>query len=204
MKNINNPVAIGIIAMAVVVVLSNILVQYLLGDWLTWAAFAYPVAFLITDVTNRKLGVRRARQVVVSGFIVGVLCSVVASQFVNADGVPLTTLRIAIGSGVAFLAAQLTDVLVFNRFRSGHWWRAPLASTLVGATLDSALFFSIAFSATFAFIDPADPNGWALELVPLLGVGPMLPLWISLGLADYLVKLSLALIALVPFRALTK
>jgi uncharacterized integral membrane protein (TIGR00697 family) len=111
--------------------------------------------------------------------------------------------RIAIGSGVAFLVAQLVDVAVFNRLRQGVWWKAPLTSTLIGSFLDTALFFSIAFSAAFLFLNPTNPNGWALEMVPLLGVGPVLPLWVSLATADFIVKLLLALVALVPFRALT-
>jgi uncharacterized integral membrane protein (TIGR00697 family) len=189
--------------MAVVVALSNILVQFLFGDWLTWAAFTYPIAFLITDITNRKLGTKKARQVVCAGFFVGVICSLIASQIMTAAGETLTTVRIAIGSGVAFLVAQLVDVAVFNRLRQGVWWKAPLTSTLIGSFLDTALFFSIAFSAAFLFLNPTNPNGWALEMVPLLGVGPVLPLWVSLATADFIVKLLLALVALVPFRALT-
>ncbi len=200
---VSKPVILAILAMAAVVVLSNILVQHLFGDWLTWGAFTYPIAFLITDLTNRAFGPAKARQVVLAGFIVGVICSLVASQMVSVDGYPLTTLRIAIGSGVAFLVAQLVDVFIFDKLRSGDWWRAPLASTLVGSSLDTALFFSIAFSASFAFIDANDPNGWALDPVPLLGLGPVFPLWVSLAVADFAVKLALALIALIPFRALS-
>ena len=189
--------------MATVVMLSNILVQHLFGDWLTWAAFTYPIAFLITDITNRKLGAPKARQVVLAGFLVGVICSLITSQIMTAEGAALTTLRIAIGSGVAFLVAQLVDVAVFNRLRRSSWWRAPLVSTLIGSALDTILFFSIAFSATFIFLDPTDPNGWALEQIPLLGIGPALPLWVSLATADFIVKLLFALLALAPFRALT-
>lgn len=203
MNIFSRPVFVGIVAMSIIVVLSNILVQHLFGNWLTLAAFTYPIAFLITDITNRKLGTEKAKQVVFAGFIVGVLCSLVASQLVNEDGAALTTLRIAIGSGTAFLVAQLVDVAVFNKFRKEVWWRAPLASTLVGSTLDTVLFFTIAFSATFAFIDPMDPNGWAVEVIPLLGIGPLLPLWVSLAVADFMVKLSLALLALAPFKVLT-
>lgn len=200
---VSKPVILAILAMAAVVVLSNILVQHLFGDWLTWGAFTYPIAFLVTDLTNRAFGPAKARQVVFAGFIVGVICSLIASQMVSAEGYPLTTLRIAIGSGVAFLVAQLVDVFIFDRLRSGTWWRAPLASTLIGSSLDTALFFSIAFSASFAFIDANDPNGWALDPVPLLGVGAVFPLWVSLAVADFAVKLALALLALVPFRALS-
>jgi hypothetical protein len=189
--------------MAIVVVLSNILVQYLFGNWLTWAAFTYPIAFLITDITNRKFGVAKARQVVLTGFFVGVICSLIASQIVTPEGDALTTARIAIGSGVAFLVAQLVDISVFNRLRQGTWWRAPLASTLIGSSLDTVLFFSIAFSAAFIFLDPTNSNGWALELVPLLGIGPTLPLWVSLAVADFMVKLLLALLTLIPFGMFT-
>lgn len=200
---VSKPVILAIFAMAAVVVLSNILVQHLFGDWLTWGAFTYPIAFLVTDLTNRALGAAKARQVVFVGFLVGVVCSLVASQMVSAEGYPLTTLRIAIGSGVAFLVAQMVDVFIFDKLRSGTWWRAPLASTLIGSSLDTALFFSIAFSASFAFIDANDPNGWALDPVPLLGAGPVYPLWVSLAVADFGVKLALALISLIPFRALS-
>ena len=203
MKNSHRPILLAIVSMAVVVALSNILVQFLFGDWLTWAAFTYPIAFLITDITNRKLGTKKARQVVCAGFFVGVICSLIASQIMTAAGETLTTVRIAIGSGVAFLVAKLVDVAVFNRLRQGVWWKAPLASTLIGSFLDTVLFFSIAFSAAFLFLNPTNPNGWALEMVPLLGVGPVLPLWVSLATADFIVKLLLALVALVPFRALT-
>lgn len=203
MTHTRNTIALAILAMAAVVVASNILVQHLFGDWLTLGAFTYPIAFLVTDLTNRALGPAAARRVVFAGFLVGVACSLVASRFVNEFGDPLVTLRIAVGSGAAYLTAQLVDVALFDRLREGRWWRAPLASSFVGSALDTALFFSIAFSASFAFIDPSDPNGWAREAVPLLGAGPVLPLWVSLAVADFGVKLALALLALAPFRALT-
>ena len=110
------------------------------------------------------------------------------------------TLRIAIGSGLAFLTAQLLDVSIFSALRNGAWWRAPLASTLVGSSVDTFLFFSIAFSASLTWIEPANDVSWAGEVLPLLGAGPMAPLWVSLAVADWMVKLSLALLALVPFR----
>jgi hypothetical protein len=113
---------------------------------------------------------------------------------------PLVTLRIALGSGLAFLTAQLLDVAVFDRMRSGAWWRAPLVSTLVGSSVDTALFFTIAFSGSLAFIEPENDVSWAGEILPLLGTGPDAPLWVSLAIADWLVKLALALLALVPFR----
>lgn len=200
MKTIHLP---GIIAMAAIVVASNILVQFLYGQWLTWGAFTYPLAFLVTDVMNRVYGVAAARRVVVAGFVVGVICSAIGTQIMlEGDGYtyPAVTLRIAIGSGLAFLTAQLLDVAVFNRLREGAWWRAPLASTLVGSSVDTAIFFTIAFSGALAFIEPGNDVSWAGEVLPLLGAGPAVPLWVSLGFADWLVKLSLALLALVPFR----
>jgi len=193
----------GILAMAAVVVASNILVQFLFGQWLTWGAFTYPVAFLVTDVMNRVYGVAAARKVVVAGFVVGVACSLIGTQIMGAFG-PLVTLRIAIGSGLAFLTAQLLDIVVFNRLRAGAWWRAPLASTVIGSSVDTAIFFTIAFSATLTFIEPGNDVSWAGEVLPLLGAGPETPLWVSLAVADWGVKLSLALIALIPFRVITE
>ncbi len=189
----------GVIAMAAIVVASNILVQYLFGNWLTWGAFTYPFAFLVTDLMNRLYGVVAARRVVLVGFAVGILCSFIGTQIIGEFG-PLVTLRIAIGSGTAFLVAQLVDVLVFDKLRSGAWWRAPLASTLIGSSLDTIIFFSIAFSASLSFIEATNDVGWAGEVLPLLGAGPAVPLWVSLGVADWLVKLGLALLALIPFR----
>lgn len=189
----------GILAMAAIVVASNILVQFLFGQWLTWGAFTYPLAFLVTDVMNRVYGVGPARRVVFAGFIVGIICSLIGTQIIGEYG-PLVTIRIAIGSGLAFLTAQLLDVAIFDRLRDGRWWRAPLASTLVGSSVDTALFFTIAFSASLTFMEPGNDVSWAGEVLPLLGVGPLVPLWVSLAVADWMVKLSLALVALVPFR----
>lgn len=189
----------GILAMAAIVVASNILVQFLFGQWLTWGAFTYPFAFLVTDVMNRVYGAAAARKVVFTGFIVGVICSLIGTQIMGEFG-PLVTLRIAIGSGLAFLTAQLLDVTIFSALREGKWWRAPLASTLVGSSVDTALFFTIAFSGALTWIEPANDVSWAGEVLPLLGAGPEAPLWVSLAVADWMVKLSLALLALVPFR----
>ncbi len=189
----------GILAMAAIVVASNILVQFLFGQWLTWGAFTYPFAFLVTDLTNRFQGAAAARRVVVAGFLVGVACSLVGTQIVGEFG-PLVTFRIALGSGAAFLVAQLMDVHVFNRLRYGSWWRAPFVSTLIGATLDTAIFFTTAFSAALVFLEPGNDVSWAGEVLPLIGWGPAAPLWVSLATADWLVKMSLAIVALVPFR----
>lgn len=189
----------GVAAMAAIVVASNILVQFLAGPWLTWGAFTYPFAFLVTDLMNRLHGPAAARRVVAVGFLVGIACSAVGTQIVGPAG-PLVTLRVAIGSGVAFLAAQLLDVAVFDRLRAGSWWRAPLVSTLAGATVDTGLFFTIAFSAALTALEPGNDVSWANATLPLLGLGPAAPLWVSLAVADWCVKIALALMALVPFR----
>jgi queuosine precursor transporter len=189
----------AILAMALVVVASNILVQFLAGPWLTWGAFTYPFAFLVTDITNRLYGVAAARRVVLAGFAVGLACSLVGTQIMGEFG-PLVTLRVALGSATAFLCAQLLDVGIFDRLRTQAWWRAPFVSTLVGSAVDTALFFTIAFSATLAWIDPASDTSWATAATPILGHGPAAPLWVSLALADWGVKLALAIIALLPFR----
>lgn len=184
----------GVIAMATIVVASNILVQHLLGPWLTWGAVTYPIAFLVTDIMNRVYGPAAARKVVYAGFVTGVLCSVVAA------GMDKTTLRIAIASGAAFLSAQLMDISVFNQLRKYNWWLPPLAASVAGSVVDTAIFFSIAFAAPLSAIFPGDDVSWANEPVALLGMGPVLPLWMSLAVADWLVKLAQAVLALVPFR----
>ena len=196
----------GIAAMAIVVVASNILVQFLILDGLlTWGAFTYPFAFLVTDIMNRFYGPADARRVVYFGFVSGVICSLIGSQIIlEGDGYtyPAVAFRIAVASGIAFLVAQLVDVFVFDRLRTVEWWRAPLASTLIGSVLDTALFFTIAFSASVPFFSDA-ANGeisWAWDMAPLLTFGFDTPLWVSLALADWTVKLSIALIALIPFR----
>lgn len=130
-------IAAGVAAMTVIVSASNILVQYPINDWLTWGALTYPVAFLVTDLTNRKLGARAARRVVYVGFALAVIFSAV-----------LATPRIAMASGSAFLVAQLLDILVFNRLRRARWWLAPLVSSTFGSIVDTALFFSLAFAGT--------------------------------------------------------
>jgi len=154
---------------------------------------------------NRVYGPADARRVVYFGFVTGVVCSLIGSQIMlEGDGYtyPAVAFRIAVGSGIAFLVAQLVDVFVFDRLRAGIWWRAPLASTIVGSVLDTALFFTIAFSASVPFFSEA-ANGdisWAWDVAPLLTFGSDAPLWVSLALADWIVKLSVALVALIPFR----
>ncbi len=193
----------AILAMAAIVVASNILVQFLAGPWLTWGAFTYPFAFLVTDLTNRFYGVAAARKVVLVGFGMGLVCSLIGTQ-INGEFGPLVTLRVALGSATAFLIAQLMDITVFDGFRRRTWWQAPLFSTLIGASLDTALFFTIAFSASLTFLEPGNDTTWATGPVALLGVGPQAPLWVSLAIADWAVKLLLAIVALVPFRVLAR
>lgn len=189
----------AIFAMAAIVVASNILVLHPLGAYLTWGALTYPLAFLVTDLTNRLQGPDAARRVVIAGFVTGILCSLVIGSL-N----PIVTLRVAIGSGMAFLVAQLLDVTLFNRLRGGVWWKAPLISTLVSASIDTAIFFSIAFSAALNMLEPANDVSWATGPAALLGFGPELPFWVSMAVADWGVKILLAIVALVPFRVLVR
>ncbi|MEQ8247135.1 MAG: VUT family protein [Alphaproteobacteria bacterium] len=126
-----------IVAMVAIVVASNFLVQFPINDFLTWGAFTFPIAFLVTDLTNRRFGPSRARRVVYVGFLIGVVLSGV-----------LAGPRIGIASGTAFLAGQLLDIAVFDRLRRTTWWRAPLASSVSASAIDTAIFFSLAFAGT--------------------------------------------------------
>ena len=161
--------------MALIVALSNYLVQFPveymnLENFFTYGAFSYPIAFLITDLANRRYGKIKARKIVYLGFIIGV-----AFTYYFREIIPI---RIAIGSGTAFLVAQLIDINVFDKFRNNlRWYLAPLASSLVGSTIDTFLFFSISFYGT--------------------GVP-----WVSLSFGDLAVKLFVALVMLIPFRLL--
>ncbi|WP_460272773.1 queuosine precursor transporter [Celeribacter sp. ULVN23_4] len=201
-----NRILPGILAMAAIVVASNILVQFLIADGLlTWGAFTYPFAFLVTDVMNRVYGVQSARKVIFAGFVTGIICSLIGTQItLQGDGFTYQAVafRVAIGSAIGFLVAQLTDVFVFDKLRKGTWWKAPFASSIIGSALDTSIFFTIAFSQHIVvFGENADMEiSWAWEAVPFLLVGQPVPLWISLAVADWGVKLALALIALVPFR----
>ena len=185
--------------MAIIVVASNILVQYPLGAFLTWGAFTYPFAFLVNEIVNRFEGPAAARKVVLAGFLTGILCSFIGTRIQGEFG-PLVTLRVALGSGAAFLSAQRLDIAVFNRFRRGLWWKAPLVSPVISSTLDTAIFFTIAFSAALTFLEPGVDVSWATQPTPLLGLGPEAPFWVSLAVGDWLVKLLLAVVALLPFR----
>lgn len=190
----------GVLAMTLVVLASNILVQYPVGQWLTWGAFTYPLAFLVSDIVNRLEGAKAARRVVYAGFATGLICSAIGTQIVGEFG-PLVTLRVALGSAVAFLLAQLLDITVFDRLRRNvAWWKAPFVSTLVGSSLDTALFFSIAFSSALIWLEPGNDVSWAAGPVPLLGFGSEVPFWVSLAFADWLVKVAVDVIALLPFR----
>ncbi|WP_455874002.1 queuosine precursor transporter [Rhizobium yanglingense] len=185
--------------MTLVVVASNFLVQFPvnaevaginLADILTWGAFSYPVAFLITDLTNRQFGPQVARKVVFAGFVVGIGLSFFTS-------VP----RIAIASGSAYLVGQLLDIAVFNRLRRQTWWRAPLVGSLIGSALDTVIFFSFAFAAFFVFFGPNDP--FALEQAPILGaMAAQAPRWISWAISDFSVKMIMGLVMLLPYGAL--
>ena len=166
--------------MGVIVLVSNYLVQfpiqyYGLEDVLTYGAFSYPIAFLITDLANRSHGKVVARKIVYIGFAIGISFTLLFST----SFADLISVRIAIGSGTAFLTAQLLDVQIFDKLRKKKWFVAPLTSSFIGSTVDTFLFFSISFYAT--------------------GVP-----WITLSLGDLTVKILVALIMLIPFRMLLK
>ena len=166
--------------MGVVVLISNYLVQFPIQHYdlekiLTYGAFSYPVAFLITDLANRSYGKVVARKIVYIGFAIGISFTFLFST----NFADLISIRIAIGSGVAFLVAQLLDVQIFDNFRKNKWYIAPLTSSIIGSTVDTFLFFSISFYAT--------------------GVP-----WVTLSLGDLIVKVLVALIMLIPFRLLLK
>ncbi|MDC0515768.1 queuosine precursor transporter [Candidatus Pelagibacter sp.] len=164
--------------MGVVVLTSNYLVQFPINYYglekiLTYGAFSYPVAFLITDLANRSYGKAVARKIVYVGFIIGI----VFTLFFSTNFADLISVRIAIGSGTAFMVAQLLDVQIFDYLRKKKWFIAPLTSSLIGSTVDTFLFFSIAFYAT--------------------GIP-----WVTLSLGDLAVKIFVALAMLIPFRLL--
>ncbi len=165
--------------MALIVTLSNYLVQFpikFLGlkDLLTYGAFSYPVAFLITDLANRRYGKKSAKKIVYLGFLLGVFLTF----YLSTNYSDLISIRIAFGSGIAFLCAQLLDVYIFDKLRKKVWFIAPLSSSLIGSTVDTFLFFSISFYGT--------------------GIN-----WVTLSFGDLLVKIFIALIMLIPFRIST-
>ena len=166
--------------MGAVVLASNYLVQfpikyYGLEEILTYGAFSYPIAFLITDLANRSFGKIIARKIVYIGFVIGISFTLLFST----NFADLISIRIAIGSGTAFLVAQLLDVQIFDKLRKKEWFVAPLTSSLIGSTIDTFIFFSISFYGT--------------------GIP-----WITLSLGDLSVKIFVALMMLVPFRLLLK
>ncbi len=166
--------------MGAVVLASNYLVQfpikhYGLEEILTYGAFSYPIAFLITDLANRSFGKIVARKIVYVGFAIGISFTLLFST----NFTDLISIRIAIGSGTAFLVAQLLDVQIFDKLRKKEWFVAPLTSSLIGSTIDTFIFFSISFYGT--------------------GIP-----WITLSLGDLSVKIFVALMMLIPFRLLLK
>lgn len=192
---------VAVAAMVATVAASNFLVQFPVdaniggvhvGDILTWGAFTYPVAFLVTDLSNRAFGPARAPLVVVAGFAVAVVLSIW-----------LATPRIAIASGSAFLVAQMLDISIFHRLRDAAWWQAPMISSLFSSALDTMIFFSLAMAPAFAGLDAVFglEDGSLPFPAPLLGVGMEVELWQSLALGDFSVKLVMAIAMLAPYRA---
>ncbi len=185
-----------IAAMTFVVVASNILVQYPfdhlgMKDILTWGAFTYPIAFLVNDLTNRTYGKSAARRVVIAGFVIAVILSFY-----------LATPRIAIASGTAFLAGQLLDIQVFDRLRRQSWWKAPFMATVFGSMLDTAIFFTMAFAAQFAFIDTLFGMDDGSLAFPVAFFGGETQLWMALAFGDFCVKMLMGVLALIPYGAL--
>jgi uncharacterized PurR-regulated membrane protein YhhQ (DUF165 family) len=190
---------IAVAAMAAIIAGSNYLVQFPvhatlgainLADLLTYAAFTFPVAFLVTDLTNKLFGPSAARKVVIAGFVIAVIVSIIVAS-------P----RIAIASGSAFLISQLLDVSIFDRLRTGSWWRAPLISSMLGAVVDTFVFFSFAFAASLSFL--GEGLDFAVQPAPLLGVmATEAPRWVSWALGDLVVKVSMALVLLAPYGML--
>jgi len=203
-----------VLAMVIVVVASNVLVQFpmqgtigtlQLADLLTWGAFTYPFAFLVTDLANRRYGPGPARAIVFVGFMTAVICSILIppmlfrAGLIEFETVAGRLVRIAMASGAAFLTAQLLDVTVFNWLRRQSWWRAPIFGTLVGSVVDTAIFFSIAFSQFFDFVGPSD--AFSIEHAPFMGVfAADSARWISWAAGDLSVKLLIAIFALIPYR----
>ena len=194
----------SVIAMALVILVSNILVQipvdhvvnlggrnFNLAELLTWGAFSYPVAFLVTDTTNRIYGTHAARRVVYVGFTLGVILSLltaigIASEVAEAEGITLLTalttnedafamLRISLASGTAFIIGQMLDIAIFDKLRAAAWWKAPTVSSFFGSISDTAIFFSLAFAASG------------------------LP-WMNWALGDFAIKLLMVAMLLYPFR----
>ncbi|EAU41253.1 hypothetical protein FP2506_00760 [Fulvimarina pelagi HTCC2506] len=205
---------LAVLAMTLIVLAANVAVQYPmfvqvgpldLADLLTYGAFVYPFAFLVTDLTNRLYGPKIARRVVYTGFATAVICSIIVPTVLYELGLisystgAARVSRIAIASGTAFLVAQLLDIFVFNKLRQDRWWRAPAASSVSGSVVDTLVFFGIAFAPIFFFLGPND--AFALEAGPLFGLMTTeAPRWFSWALGDLALKLLIAAFALVPYR----
>ena len=207
----------AVAAMVVVVAASNILVLYPLNvtlgsvnlaDLLTFGAFTFPFAFLVTDLINRYDGAQRARLVALVGFVVGLGVSFYLSFHPlpwNVGGAAATTQRIATASASAFIVGQLLDISIFSRLRANKtWYVAPLLGSLFGSLIDTAIFFSLSFAPFFAGIDAAYglPDGSLGFPAPFLGIGGDVPLWVSLAAGDFAVKFLAALLLLAPYRVL--
>ena len=164
---IDGPTLAGIVSMAVVITLSNILVGYPINDWLTWGHFSFPVTFLVADVINRRLGPAKARSVAYAGFFFAAVLSYW-----------LASPRIALASATAFIVGQLINISIFNRLRRRYWWQAPLVSSTIASTIDTLIFYSIAFAGTGA------------------------P-WLTWAVGDYAVKIITAVFLLLPFFLIT-
>ena len=182
------------LCMVTVILISNILVQYPVMLWglediLTWAAFTYPVAFFITDITNRTYGVMTARRIVYWGFFTAVILSFY-----------FATPRIAIASGCAFLLSQLIDIQIFTKLSKFQWWKAPLVSSTLGSIIDTILFFTIAFSLMFSMMGYED--SFATENIAILSGLLESPRWVMWAFGDFSVKLFVAMILLIPFRVI--
>ncbi len=192
-----------IFAMGFTILISNILLQYFFFEnLLTYAALTYPIAFLITDLANRVHGRKKARMIILWGFAIGIVCTFFFWE------INQVTFRIAVASGSAFLVAQIFDVQVFGMLRHLEWWKAPVISSFIGSVIDTAIFFFISFSQfTFDVVSEtifADSNYWAFEVMPLLKIGPEMPTWVSMAAADFLVKILMAIVLLMPYRLLVR
>ena len=199
------PKNVLIVLMGFTLVAANVLVFFFINNWLTWGTLVFPIAFFITDISNRFYGAKHARIVVYWGFLVGSLCGFIGTLIPNPTGDgTLVSFRVVTASALGFVISQFINIAIFQRLIRFAWWIPPLCSSFIGSIIDSLLFFGVAFSNWFIFINPAEDIGWANALQPLLGVGPEVQLWVSLGIADWLVKISVAMISLIPFGVLVK
>ncbi len=181
---VSRGMAVATAAMVVVVVMSNVMVHFPIGEWLTWGAFTFPFAFLVTDLSNRAYGPRKAARVVLVGFVVGILMSAILSDWAFGDWPEMfseVAILTAVASGSAFLVGQFMDIAIFQKLRRGQWWKAPLVSSAVGSAIDTLIFFYLLFGVFF-------PE-WGLN-------------WFQLGVGDYAIKGFMTLTLLAPYRLL--